>query len=79
MSDSRMEKSSAAMPEKDVELFMEDGASENGSEAVKSDGWGDSEGEEQEEDPSSPFYSRQWPQSYKFGLLFSFFPPSFSL
>ncbi|KAG1347726.1 putative Amino acid transporter AVT1B [Cocos nucifera] len=67
MSDSRMEKSSAAMAEKDVELFMEDldGTSDGGSVVVKSDGWGGSDWEEQEEEPSSPFHSQQWPQSYK--------------
>ncbi|XP_010914086.1 amino acid transporter AVT1A isoform X1 [Elaeis guineensis] len=65
MSDSRMEKSSGAMAEKDVELFMEDGTSDDGSVVVKTDGWGGSDWEEQEEEPSSPFYSRQWPRSYK--------------
>ncbi|XP_026657676.2 amino acid transporter AVT1A isoform X2 [Phoenix dactylifera] len=58
-----MEKSSAAMAEKDMELFMEDGS--DGSVVVKSEFGDGSDCEEQEEEPSSPFYSGKWPQSYK--------------
>lgn len=57
-----MEKSIAAMAEKDVELFMED-SSDGDSDEQTSDIMRGCDGEESEGEPS--FYSRQWPQSYK--------------